>query len=750
MTYFARSAVSASASPQTYFDHITNVVKHAREAAEQALRYARNVDVSTFINIVCNAAVFHDLGKLDDGNQTVLSGSNSRKALPVPHQDAGVAYLMELNECLSAMLVYAHHIGLPDLISREVQLSESLRKIPPMRIEDSLTRSQVDRTLTELLRRHEQSNAPVFSQGKPPTQQLLATDLRILFSCLTNADHSDAALASGEITKTVQYPELRAEERLQALSQYVAEKAAENNSDISTEQKRNQIRDDFFNACIKSVTDQPLTFCDAPVGTGKTTSVMAHLLRIAQKNNLRRIFVILPFTNIIRQSADIYRKALVLPGEDPDDVIAEIHHRADYKDMESRELTALWNAPIVVTTAVAFFETLASNWPASIRRLYNLPGSAVFLDEAHAMLPVKLLPLAWHWIKHTAQKWSCYWTLASGSLNHFWDLDEFKEEKDIASLSEPVNIISSDQQKILSNAEIARVTYRYKPESLNLENLVDWLAELPRPVLVVLNTVHTVAAAARLAAGKFGEGYVEHLSTALSPHDRDITLARIQKRLENASDSNWFLFSTSCVEAGVDISFRTGVRECASLSSLLQLAGRVNRSAKYEDAVVWTVNLSDIDDNVVRNPTWDTSARILRNFFEGNRDISPSLCTEAMTRELREGSSPDQLKELVAAEGTCAFRNVAKEFKVIDDNTCPVVVDENLIARIKNFDSVTWRDIQHGSVQIIKHLRDKIGVQEASRYPGLFLWNKEYTLFLGYMEGVLKRNDIDKAGYAIT
>ena len=101
------------------------------------------------------------------------------------------------------------------------------------------------------------------------------------------------------------------------------------------------------------------------------------------------------------------------------------------------------------------------------------------------------------------------------------------------------------------------------------------------------------------------------------------------------------------------------------------------------------------------------------------------------------------------AEDTCAFRDEEKEFKVIDDNSCPVVVGENLIARMKNFDYVTWRDFQHESVQIRNHLRDKIGVQEASRYPRLFLWDKEYTSFPDYMEGVLKRNGIDKEGYVI-
>jgi hypothetical protein len=89
-----------------------------------------------------------------------------------------------------------------------------------------------------------------------------------------------------------------------------------------------------------------------------------------------------------------------------------------------RHLTALWRAPIIVTTATAFFETLASNQTSTLRRLHELPGSAILIDEAHAALPAKLLPIAWKWIKTYADKWTCYWLLVSGSLNKFWKIKE--------------------------------------------------------------------------------------------------------------------------------------------------------------------------------------------------------------------------------------------------------------------------------------------------------------------------------------
>ena len=112
----------------------------------------------------------------------------------------------------------------------------------------------------------------------------------------------------------------------------------------------------------------------------------------AGAKKLRRLFVVLPFTNIIDQAVEVYRKSLVVPGEDPESVVAAVHHKADYKDPDSRHLAALWDAPVVVTTAVQFFETLAAASTGGLRKLHNLVGAGVFIDESHACLPAKLWP----------------------------------------------------------------------------------------------------------------------------------------------------------------------------------------------------------------------------------------------------------------------------------------------------------------------------------------------------------------------
>src|SRR5207244_6560203 len=128
--------------------------------------------------------------------------------------------------------------------------------------------------------------------------------------------------------------------------------------------------------------------------------------------------------------------------------------------------------------------------------------------------------------------------------------------------------------------------------------------------LLIVNTVQSAAAIARQLAKEFGGEHVEHLSTALTPRDRQATLELVKLRLRQPNHRDWTLVATSCVEAGVDISFRSGIRERNSLTSLLQTSGRVNRSNEYAHADIWDIQLRH--DHLLRpHPAFDASSRIL-------------------------------------------------------------------------------------------------------------------------------------------
>ena len=703
--------------PQTYEAHVRGVCERAGKYAAEAECYSVKAN-GILSTIVRDSALLHDLGKLEERNQSVLcEQSRRRRHLPVDHTDAGSAALQKMGSGCAAMLVYSHHQGLPDLSTEFAARGCSI-----FRNGNAEVRAETDAALPALLRQHE----ALFP--RKPNKEVQAYDgdpavfLRMALSCLADADHGDTAAAFGQTEKAM--PELRPQERLAALDHYV--------SKFGETDERSSLRRELYQSCRSAEAHSGFSVCGSPVGSGKTTAVMAHLLEQACKRNARRIFVVLPYTSIIRQSVDIYRKALVLPGETPEDVVAELHSRADFEDIETRYLTALWRAPIVVTTAVAFFETLSSHNPAALRRLHELPGSLIFVDEAHSALPIRLLPLAWHWMNVLADEWSCYWVLASGSLVRYWELQP------LSGLSMPqpeiAELVRPDLQRELSRYESSRITFRWREKPIGRKELPKWVQEAPGPRLLILNTVQSAAVIAADMAAEFGQTHVEHLSTALTPEDRGNTIDRIRRRLADPDDADWTLVATSCVEAGVDFSFRTGFREISSLLSLLQAAGRVNRHGRNTEAVMWSFSLQD-DSMLPKNPALDVSAAVLRSYFQKRLPITPELSTRSMQDELvRDDSCMSAICDFAELEAAQQFRTLAQIFRVIDQKTVLAVPDDSMASAIAE-GRASWQELQRHAVSVRKEKIVLWHLREIA--DGIYQWTLGYDSFLGYMHGVL-------------
>lgn len=703
--------------PQTYEAHVRGVCERAGKYAAEAECYSVKAN-GILSTIVRDSALLHDLGKLEERNQSVLcEQSRRRRHLPVDHTDAGSAALQKMGSGCAAMLVYSHHQGLPDLSTEFAARGCSI-----FRNGNAEVRAETDAALPALLRQHE----ALFP--RKPNKEVQAYDgdpavfLRMALSCLADADHGDTAAAFGQTEKAM--PELRPQERLAALDHYV--------SKFGETDERSSLRRELYQSCRSVEAHSGFSVCGSPVGSGKTTAVMAHLLEQACKRNARRIFVVLPYTSIIRQSVDIYRKALVLPGETPEDVVAELHSRADFEDIETRYLTALWRAPIVVTTAVAFFETLSSHNPAALRRLHELPGSLIFVDEAHSALPLRLLPLAWHWMNVLSDEWSCYWVLASGSLVRYWELQP------LSGLSMPrpeiAELVRPDLQRELSRYESSRVTFRWREKPIGRKELAEWVQEAPGPRLLILNTVQSAAVIAADMAAEFGQTHMEHLSTALTPEDRGNTIDRIRRRLADPDDADWTLVATSCVEAGVDFSFRTGFREISSLLSLLQAAGRVNRHGRNTEAVMWSFSLQD-DSMLPKNPALDVSAAVLRSYFQKRLPITPELSTRSMQDELvRDDSCMSAICDFAELEAAQQFRTLAQKFRVIDQKTVLAVPDDSMASAIAE-GRASWQELQRHAVSVRKEKIVLWHLREIA--DGIYQWTLGYDSFLGYMHGVL-------------
>jgi len=742
---------------QTYHKHITGVYREAVHSARNAVAFYGG-DHEAFVGWVEAAALHHDLGKLDKANQDVLE-QDSRNPLPIAHEDAGVAALWQHGQKESAVLVAAHHAGLfsksGESTPNKKRLFRDERQAPAL--SGCAVDKHVDAHLYEYLTAHEKAGLCRAAGTSNGQLHRCGFTRRIALSCLVDADYGDTAR---HYYKEVETPKVepRWQNRLAALQRYVAGLPE---GKTEREQARNRLRKRMFEVCLDAPLVPPIRTCDAPVGSGKTTAVMANLLRVAaaREPQLRHIIVVLPYTNIITQSVETYRKALVLEGERSEEVVAEHHHRADYADLDLRQLATLWEAPIIVTTAVQFFETLGSHHPARLRKLHELPGSAVFIDEMHAAIPSHLWPQMWRWLETWTREWGGYLVLGSGSLPRFWELDEYKaliRGNDNKPMPEVPDLVVDDALRAeLKKTEERRIIYRRRPEdanALDCQGVVEFVVRKePGPRLLIVNTVQTAALIARTMRESRRD--VLHLSTALAPAHRDLIVERVKLRLRDKIE-NWTLVATSCVEAGMDLSFRTGFRERASTASLIQIGGRVSRGDEFIDAEVWDLLLRD--DQFRNNPVVSISRRALDYFTldELNRMHPFELATTAMKREWTSGAE-EKARELIEHENGMEYPNVSMESRVIDTDTRTVIIDKSLAEAVRKGEKVSRVEIMRYSVQIWASKIDKLALEPVtpdrqSSGSDVYFWGYEYDPdFLGYMKGVLKLGEFIASGGAI-
>lgn len=710
---------------QCYKGHVSEVMRMAKDIASKVQPHITFSDL--FISTICAAAEYHDLGKIDSANQDVLH-NKPQQSLQVRHEDAGTTFLLD-RHLSAALCVFAHHAGLPSIIEERAK-NYSFRDVRKVKATNKTVMDITNENLGEYLKKHAmeiENSVQELSENKKPNAALF---YRMALSCLIDADHTDTARHYGRDIDIIDIP-LFPTKRLEYLDMYINLLTKE---DIAPE--RLAIRQEFYKICKREPESRGIYSCSMAVGTGKTTSVMAHLLIAAECFSLRRIFVVLPFTNIIDQSVETYRKSLILKDENPEAVVAAHHHKAEYENQLLMASSFLWNAPIIITTAVQFFESLASNHPSSLRKLHNLPGSAIFIDEAHAALPAHLLPQAWKWLQDLTQNWGCHIVLGSGSLSHFWNLEEFSESKTIVS-----EIAGENLYQKAVKLEKNRIVYHLKKYPMKLNELCQWVCEtLQGPRIIVMNTVQSAAALADKIASEKGRNKVEHLSTALMPIDRKITLERIKLRLKNRADMDWTLVATTCAEAGLDFSFRSGAREMSSLGSTIQLGGRVNRQCEHgSDCEVWCFYIKK-DSFLKDHKHFKISANVLAKLFDEGK-ITPDFCTEALRREILEKNMRMAKDDPIAqAEKKADYPAVSKLFQVIEDNKMfTVIVDNKFKERLETGEKPTRKEMQTLTVRMREDQITALRLQNIKGYEDLYYcYQKYYDNFLGYMRGILQ------------
>jgi len=563
---------------------------------------------------------------------------------------------------------------------------------------------------------------------------------------LVEGDHQDTA---NHYKNSFDAPPaaLRAEERLAALDAHIAAMPKKNDF-------RSAIRSALYRDCRTLPILGPFYYCPGCVGTGKTFANLAKALRFAIENGLRRIFIILPMTSLIDQTVKELRKAICLPGENPETVVAAHHHRVEFKSMNSMHLSTTWKCPVIVTTAVQFFETLAGCRTSSLRKLHSLPGSVVVIDESDVVLPPKLWRRSLKWIRELGENWGCYFIFSSGTLTKIWKIKEFLPESD--SPMDFHSVCSPETETLMLSQEKQRVTYKPIKIRVTLNECCEICNSLPKPSFVVLGTIDSAAALARRLAERYGKDQVEHLSSAILPKDRMDTFDRIAHRLK--SGDKFILVGTTVIATGQDLSFFNAMVERMTFAMLPQASGRVNRELerKPEESVIYDFEIVEDDKAFFKtNKGFEYSSIVAGEMFNkyGYEGIDGTKSTEALRKEIeKEGIDENWMRGLDLREDSKEFRTVAGlgedknfKFRVIEDNTVLVVISKETREKLENEDKVAPEELQKNSVSMSRSRVKELGLlpikghDEEDDAETLFAWDLPYDPFLGYMAGVFER-----------
>jgi CRISPR-associated endonuclease/helicase Cas3 len=336
-------------------------------------------------------------------------------------------------------------------------------------------------------------------------------------------------------------------------------------------------------------------------------------------------------------------------------------------------------------------------------------------------------------MRELANEWSSHIVLASGSLVRFWEFADFSETKD-----DVPDLLPESLQEKAREFESQRVAYPVRKTPLNRHELIGYVLSKSGPRLVILNTVQSAAVLAH-ELRRVGHQVI-HLSTALAPIDRNEIIKKVHAKLRQSTDSSWTLVATSCVEAGVDFSFKTAFRESCSVTSLIQTGGRANRQGSELGCEV--IDFRVRDPLLNKHPAFETSRTVLDQMFDAGlmNTFSPmELATESIKRELGKNSVKTQAELIKKMELRQEYRDVARLTRIIDADTRTVVVKQSIIERLNNREKVLPIDLLQNSVQLWSNKISKLGLTPFEHYKDIYsLGGYKYdSEFLGYMEGLL-------------
>jgi CRISPR-associated endonuclease/helicase Cas3 len=670
--------------------HLEAVARMAHRLASAA----RPLDES-FANLANISGLLHDLGKYSDCFQTMLRTGQGRcqhaihGAMLAYFGVKGTVRKPGLNTVMAA--IAGHHAGLADWSDYQKKLNEKHYQCEG---EEILARASNDcQELGRIVSKldSQQDAYPGATKAK------LDLFIRMIFSCLVDADRLNSA------GRDLLTNELRADERLQTLLKHIAEL-----QNKSPEGRVKEMRAQVLENCLSAASAQHRLFSlSVPTGGGKTLAAMAFALRRAAlyPQRFRRVIVVIPYLSIIEQNAKVYS------GVFGQDALLE-HHSGSIQKLVRKEVendedhyvpdsdqdnieekkfqqtglrleTENWDAPLIVTTSVRFFESLFSNRPADLRRVHNIARSIVILDEVQT-LPRRLLGPLLDMMKEMAEDWDTNFVFSTATQPAFERPQHKRDLRwDPGTLTEIVRDPTS-LHKALKRVEIC----------WEIDRAVDWpeIAQrtLSAPQCLVIVNVRDHASllhAELLRLAKETEVSTEgvfHLSTRMCAAHRLRALDEIRKRLEAGQSCH--VVSTQLIEAGVDVDFPLVLRALAPLDSIVQAAGRADREGKLTavlgrpggKVVVFLPEDHKLPPNEYKEAAEITRAIAKQELLDGDSvQVDSADAIRLYFERYYGGSGTDLGEDLLKLRKNLDFASLAQEFELISNRTRDVFVPDD-------------------------------------------------------------------------
>jgi CRISPR-associated endonuclease/helicase Cas3 len=622
---------------------------HLRGTAELAGEFARSFGSERWGRA---AGMAHDAGKATAKWQVYLrrkSGYDSEAHLEnlpgkVGHSAPGAKLAEEIfGKGCGRILSYCiggHHAGLPDWMGSQSALAFRLQQT---KIDD----------IAEEIASEARQNPP----GNPPWSFSRGMDIslwiRMLFSCLVDADFLDTEryMDSGKQKDRGGY--LPMDRLLSRLDAYM-EKLTKGAPDTEV----NRVRQTVLSDCREAALEKPGFFSlTVPTGGGKTLSSMAFALKHAEYYKKNRIVYVIPYTSIIEQNADVFRKAI------GDDQVVEHHSNLNEEDVTDKARLAAenWDAPVIVTTSVQFFESLFAAKTSRCRKLHNICNSVVVLDEAQ-MLPVKFLSPILQTMELLVKHYGVSFVICTATQPALEKQDDFPGFPGI-----PRNNIREIIRDVPSLYRKLKRVQVMVPKDLKTPSSLEEVAK----TLKACESVLCIVSDRRTCRDLFHlmpEG-TYHLSALMCAEHRSDTIAKIKADLSAGKPTR--VISTQLVEAGVDLDFPVVFRAMAGLDSIAQAAGRCNREGKLESGlgkVVVFIPPKKSPPGILRKAT-ETAVRLLS---EGLPDpIDQSVFPPYFSELYWKANTLDEkeiVKQLSPGDDLgIRFRSAADDFNLIDD-----------------------------------------------------------------------------------